>query len=168
LSGWAGIEYRTGGKVTDLAATLVAVSDRNQIASNARLRVVVGTNSAAWAIGIDITRTTQAAASIRDTLPAVVAGAQSRITALSYAVCVVSASGCAGVAKQVAVLSSWALKVLGALARAVWQANRWVVVIRAAEPRWAVPIVAGFWIYAVGFLTNKSVGCTIKLVVTRW
>lgn len=55
-----------------------------------------------------------------------------------------------------------------AFTRAVWQANRWIVVVGAAKARRAVAVVAGFWIDAVGFFTNEAIGRAIELVVTRW
>ena len=100
-------------------------------------------------------------------MAAVVTGTQCRITALPNAVRVVSATGCTGIAEEVAVFTSWTLKVLGALAGTIRQANRRIVVIGTAEAWRTVPIVAGFWVNAVRLFTNQSVRCAIKLVVTR-
>ena len=148
-----------------MAATLIAVSNRDEITGDACLWVIVGANGAAWAVGIYITRPTQCSASVGNALAVVVTGAQGRVTALSDTVSIISAAGCACIAKEVAVLSGWALKILGALARAVWQTNRWVVVICAGVSRRTVSVVTRLWINAVRFFTNKPVGCAIELVI---
>ena len=97
----------------------------------------------------------------------VIACAKGGITALSYTISIVSAARCTCIAKEVAVFAGWALKILGALARAVWQTNRWVVVIRAGVSWRAVAVVARFWVNAVRFFTNKPVRCAIELVIAR-
>ena len=56
---------------------------------------------------------------------------------------------------------------MGTFTGAIWEADRWVVVISAGESRRTVAVVAGLWIYTVWLLTNKSVRRAIKLVVTR-
>ena len=86
---------------------------------------------------------------------------------MANAVSIISAAGRTGVAKEVAVLASWTLDILGAFARAVWHANRWVVVVGAGIAGRAIAVVAGVRIYAIGFFTDQAIRRAVELFVTR-
>ena len=86
---------------------------------------------------------------------------------MPHTISIVSAAGCTCIAEEVAVFASGTLKILSTLTRAIWQTNRWVVVISAGESRRTVAVVARLRIHTVWLLTNKSVRRAIKLVITR-
>ena len=55
-----------------------------------------------------------------------------------------------------------------ALAGAVWQANRWVIVVSTGKSRWAASVVARFGVDAIGFFANETIRCTVELFGAGW
>ena len=53
LARWAGIENSAGREVTNLATTLVAITDRDEIAGDTRLWIVVSANGSARAVTVE-------------------------------------------------------------------------------------------------------------------
>jgi hypothetical protein len=168
LSGWAGLKDSAGGKVTDLSATLVAVSNWDEIAGKPRLWIIIGANRTAWALAVGIAGTSERTAAIGNALATVVARANTRTSALAHAICIIAATRCTGITEEVTIFSRRALNVLCTFSRAVWETYWRVVVIGAGKSGWAIAVVAWVGIYTIGLFANETVRSTIELVVARW
>jgi len=151
-----------------LSAALVAVTNRNEVTSKARLRVVIGADGAAGTLAVCVARTSKCSAAIGNALATVVACANTRTGALAHAISIIAATRCTGITEEVTIFSRRALNVLCTFSRAVGQTYRRIVVIGAGKSGWAVSVVAWVRIYTIGLLANEAVRGTIELVVARW